>query len=84
MNEELLKLKAKLEKDAKQSEFRISEAQKEIQELVKERKELRATWEDKDAEFEGTILDLTNEVHGLLQRQLQAQEFAQQLELLTI
>lgn len=84
MNEELLKLKANLEKDAKQSEFRISQAQKEIQELVKERKELRASWEDKDAELEGTILDLTNEVHGILQRQLQAEELIKQLESLTI
>jgi len=84
MNEELLKLRDKLTKDAKQSGFRIGEAQKEIQELVKERKDLRAEWEDKDAELEGTILDLTNEVHGILQRQLQAEELIKQLELLTI
>jgi len=80
MNAEIKNLIEKLSKDVKQSAQRVAEAQKEIQFTVKERKDLRAEWEDKDAELEGTILDLTNEVHGILQRQLQAEELIKHLE----
>lgn len=80
MNEELIKLKDKLTKDAKQSSERISSAQKEVQELVAERKEKRLEWEEYDSLTEGTILDLTNEISGILQRKLQCEELIRYLE----
>lgn len=72
--EELDQLKKKLQKDIADSAHRIGSVQKEIQELVHERKEKRKQWEDSDAELEGSILELTNEVAGILQRQLMAEE----------
>lgn len=81
MNEELIKLKEKISKDAKQSAFRISEAQKEVQSLVAERKDRRVEWEEKDSELEGSILELTNEIAGIQQRMLQAEELIRYLEI---
>lgn len=79
-NTELDKLKSKLEKDAKQSGFRISECQKEIQDLVKERKEKREEWEQYDQETEGNISELVQEISNIQGRLLQAQELIKYLE----
>lgn len=79
-NNEIQKLKDKIAKDAKQSLERISDAQREIQFLLKERKDLRAEWESKDAELEGSILELANEIAGIQQRQLQAEELLRFME----
>lgn len=84
MNEELLKLKAKLEKDAKQSEFRISEAQQEIQEKVALRRQLRSEWEERDSELEGDVSELVQEISNIQGRLLQAEELIKQLESITI
>lgn len=87
MNDELNKLKEKLEKDAKQSLFRQSELQKEIQELVQNRKEAKAIldqqvkeWEEKDQLLEGSITEIVEELAGIQQRELQAQELIKHLE----
>jgi len=84
MNEELLKLRDKLAKDAKQSGFRIGEAQEEIQEKVFLRKQLRSEWEERDSELEGDVSELVQEISNIQGRLLQAEELIKQLESLTI
>lgn len=84
MNEELIKLKEKLAKDAKQSGFRIGELQKEIQEKVALRKQLRTEWEERDSELEGDVSELVQEISNIQGRLLQAEELVKQLESITI
>ncbi len=83
-NTEIQKLIDKIKKDGEQAQKEVSNLQKEVQEIVAERRQKREEWEEYDRLAEGTILDLTNEVHGILQRQLQAEELIKQLESLTI
>ena len=84
LNDELRALRSKLEKDAKQSGFRIAEAQKEIQEKVFLRKQLRSEWEERDSELEGDVSELVQEISNIQGRLLQAEELIKQLESLTI
>lgn len=84
MNDELIKLKEKLAKDAKQSGFRIGELQKEIQEKVLLRKQLRTEWEERDSELEGDVSELVQEISNIQGRLLQAEELIKQLESITI
>jgi len=78
--EELIKLREKISRDIKQSEGRISSAQHEVQELVMERKTKRLEWEKFDSLTEGSILELTNEITGILQRKLQGEELIRYLD----
>lgn len=78
--EELDKLKKKIAKDKEQSQFRISQLQKEIQTFVKERKELRESWETADSELEGNISETIQEISEIQGRLLQAQELLDYLE----
>lgn len=79
-NTELNKLREKLEKDAKQSAFRISELQKEVQELVAVRKKSREDWEESDQRYEGDISEAVNEITSIQSRMLTAQELLNFLE----
>lgn len=79
-NTELNKLREKLEKDAKQSAFRISELQKEVQELVAARKKSREDWEESDQRYEGDISEAVNEITSIQSRMLTAQELLNFLE----
>lgn len=72
--DEIQKLIEKIKKDSQDSGKRIAFAQKEIQELVKERKELKAEWEQKDKSLEIEIVALTKEIDGILGRQMLAEE----------
>ena len=72
--DEIQKLIEKIKKDSQDSGKRIAFAQKEIQELVKERKELKAEWEQKDKSLEIEIAALTKEIDGILGRQMLAEE----------
>lgn len=72
--DEIEKLKKKILKDAEESQHRISELQREVQELVKERKETREQWESKDAELEGSIADVVNDITAIQTRMLTAQD----------
>lgn len=71
---EIEELLNKIKKDAEQSRKRIGEAQTEIQALVKQRKELRAEWEDKDSELEGDISEILQEISEIQGRQLLGEE----------
>lgn len=80
MNEELVKLKEKIEKDAKQSAFKISELQKEVQEMVAARKKNREEFEEADQRYEGDISEAVNEITAIQSRMLTAQDLVKQLE----
>lgn len=79
-NTELDKLREKLEKDAKKSAFRISELQKEVQEMVAARKKSREEWEEADQRYEGDISEAVNEITSIQSRMLTAQELLTFLE----
>lgn len=79
-NIEIEKLRKKITKDKEQSEFRISQVQKEIQNLVSERRQRREEWEEYDRLTEGSIAELVNEITTIQSRQLTAQELLDYLE----
>lgn len=79
-NEEIQKLKSRIEKDSKTSAFRISEVQKSIQSTVALRKELKAEFEQRDAELESEINDYIREVNEIQGRLLQAQDLLRYME----
>lgn len=79
-NIEIEKLRKKITKDKEQSEFRISQVQKEIQNLISERRQRREEWEEYDRLTEGSIAELVNEITTIQSRQLTAQELLDYLE----
>lgn len=49
--------------------------------LLQKEKKKRLEWEEYDSLTEGTILDITNEISGILQRKLQCEELIRYLEM---
>ena len=71
---EIEELKKKILKDAEQSQRRISEVQKEVQDLVAARKKNREDFEEADQRYEGDISAAVNEITSIQSRMLTAQE----------
>ncbi len=71
---EIEELKKKILKDAEQSQRRISEVQKEVQEMVAARKKNREDFEEADQRYEGDISEAVNEITSIQSRMLTAQE----------
>lgn len=71
---EIEELKKKILKDAEQSQRRISEVQKEVQEMVAARKKNREDFEEADQRYEGDISEAVNEITSIQTRMLTAQE----------
>lgn len=77
---EIEELKKKILKDAEQSQRRISEVQKEVQEMVAARKKNREDFEEADQRYEGDISEAVNEITSIQTRMLTAQELLKFLE----
>ena len=77
MDSEIQKLIDKIIKDGEQAEKQISSLQKEVQELVAERKSKREEWEEYDRLAEGNLSELVGEITSIQSRLLTGQELIQ-------
>lgn len=77
MDSEIQKLIDKIIKDGEQAEKKISSLQKEVQELVAERKSKREEWEEYDRLAEGNLSELVGEITSIQSRLFTGQELIQ-------
>ncbi len=73
-NTEIQKLIDKIKKDGEQAQKEVSNLQKEVQEIVAERRQKREEWEEYDRLAEGNLSELVSEITNIQSRQMMAQE----------